>query len=341
MNGSKTFAPGGAGRALPAALALAVGLAVLLLALAAPTQLPAQVPAQDTNGTARYTEEGVGSCITCHGAGDEVPAHDILATPHAVVADPSSPFGEGLHDCETCHGPSRAHLTRNEDGSRPPVDFRFGKAVPAEERNAVCLRCHQDATRFHWPGSVHDTEGVACVDCHDVHAVNDRVLALETQPAVCFDCHQEQRAQFQRQSRHPVQASTAMFSNTGLMSCTDCHNPHGTSGPALLTRSTINEACYECHAEKRGPFLWEHAPVREDCTNCHTPHGSNYGNLLTARQPWMCQQCHIAPQHPSGVYSGAGIPPTGADPRMLGKQCLNCHVQVHGSNHPSGIRLTR
>jgi hypothetical protein len=26
---------------------------------------------------------------------------------------------------------------------------------------------------------------------------------------------------------------------------------------------------------------------------------------------------------------------------VLGKNCLNCHGQVHGSNHPSGARLTR
>jgi hypothetical protein len=26
---------------------------------------------------------------------------------------------------------------------------------------------------------------------------------------------------------------------------------------------------------------------------------------------------------------------------MLGKQCMNCHVQVHGSNHPGGVTQTR
>jgi predicted CXXCH cytochrome family protein len=81
--------------------------------------------------------------------------------------------------------------------------------------------------------------------------------------------------------------------------------------------------------------------VQEDCSNCHTPHGSNYENLLVARQPWLCQQCHVAQRHPSSVYSGTGIPPDGAAQQVLGKQCENCHSQVHGSNHPSGIRLTR
>lgn len=285
---------------------------------------------------AGFSDEGVQSCISCHGSDDE-----ILATPHAVVSDPSSPFGEGMHDCETCHGPSKAHLTREEDGTRAAVDFVFDSSTPAKEQNSVCTGCHEDASLFHWPGGTHDIEAVSCVNCHDIHAVNDPVLAVQTQPQVCFECHQEQRAQFLRQSRHPVQAATAMFSHTGLLSCTDCHTPHGSSGPAMLKRNTLNETCYDCHAETRGPFLWEHAPVREDCSNCHTPHGSNYENLLTARQPWMCQQCHAATFHPSGVYSGTGIPPAGANQNMLGKQCLSCHSQIHGSNHPSGIRLTR
>jgi predicted CXXCH cytochrome family protein len=53
-----------------------------------------------------------------------------------------------------------------------------------------------------------------------------------------------------------------------------------------LLEATVNDTCYQCHAEKRGPFLWEHAPVREDCTNCHSPHGSTQPSLLKARTPW-------------------------------------------------------
>jgi len=175
-----------------------------------------------------------------------------------------------------------------------------------------------------------------------VHEEADPVLAQESQADVCFACHKDKRAAFLRQSRHPVQASSAAASHTGLMTCTDCHDPMGSSGPANLERDTINETCYDCHAEKRGPFLWEHAPAREDCSNCHESHGSNNPDLLVARQPWLCQQCHAANFHPSSVYSGIGIPENGgADQRILGKQCLNCHQQIHGSNHPSGARLTR
>jgi DmsE family decaheme c-type cytochrome len=317
----------------------------LIVVMAMLLYFPLIVPAltagdEETTGSGEYSK-GANQCLTCHKEGKELPAHEILQTPMGSAADPNSPFGAGKHECETCHGPSKDHLKKLADGTRPPPAITFGHMTPVETKNEVCLSCHADGARNHWPGSVHDLEAVACVDCHDVHTANDPVLALDTQPEVCYECHKEQRAQFMRQSRHPVQGASESTTYTGLLSCTDCHKPHGSDGPKLLTQNTLNETCYQCHAEKRGPFLWEHAPVQESCVNCHTPHGSNFDFLQKARQPWMCQQCHIAQFHPSGVYSGTGIPPDGGDQRLLGKECLSCHSQIHGSNHPSGIRLTR
>jgi DmsE family decaheme c-type cytochrome len=315
-----------------ARLAMLLGLALMGPVLAAGEE--------ESAAPAEYSK-GVKLCMACHKEGREKPAHEIFMTKMGISGDPRAPFAEGNHDCEACHGPSKHHTKKQADGSRLPPSITFDKRTPVEDQNSTCLGCHSDAARFHWQGSVHDVEGNACVDCHELHAENDPVLAVETQPEVCYQCHQEQRAQFLRQSRHPVQGTTASMSHVGLMSCTDCHQPHGGPGPANLIRNTINEQCYDCHAEKRGPFLWEHPPVQEDCSNCHTPHGSNYENLLIGRQPYLCQQCHIARFHSGDVYSGIDIPPEGADPRMLGKQCLNCHVQVHGSNHPGGLRMTR
>ncbi len=274
-------------------------------------------------------------CITCHRGEDA--ATNIYLTTHATTADPASPFAHGNQGCESCHGPSKAHVFGQ---ARPPVSF--SKNTPAEEKNSTCLGCHgENRSMFHWAGSVHDTEDTACVDCHTVHTANDPVLALETQPQVCFTCHQEQRAQFLRQSRHPVDTGTGVTSHVGLLSCADCHSPHGSNSPGSLVKGTLNDTCYECHAEKRGPFLWEHQPVREDCAVCHQPHGANYEALLVAREPWLCQRCHAAQRHPSTAFSGADIPPQGAGQSVLAGSCLNCHQQVHGSNHPSGVRITR
>lgn len=210
--------------------------------------------------TAEYSS-GARQCMLCHKEGKDLPAHEIFLTPMGIGGDPNSPFAEGKRECEACHGPSKSHRKKQKDGTRLPPAITFDEKTPVEMQNKVCLDCHEDRARFYWPGSVHDTEGVACADCHTVHAPSDPVLSLETQPEVCYNCHQQQRSQFLRQSRHPVQSATSSMSYPGLLTCSDCHQPHGSTSSGELIRNTINEQCYDCHAEKRGPFLWEHAPV--------------------------------------------------------------------------------
>jgi DmsE family decaheme c-type cytochrome len=138
------------------------------------------------------------------------------------------------------------------------------------------------------------------------------------------------------------------------MACSDCHTPHGSAGPHLLLKNTVNETCYTCHAEKRGPFLWEHSPVNDECTTCHTPHGSTNAPLLRTRVPYLCQECHSG-DHAAAINSGAnlqdgaattvnGIMPLGgaaARAQLGGRACLNCHVLIHGSNHPAGAKYQR
>jgi DmsE family decaheme c-type cytochrome len=109
----------------------------------------------------------------------------------------------------------------------------------------------------------------------------------------------------------------------------------------LLVRQTLNDTCYGCHAEKRGPYRWEHAPVAEDCSTCHDPHGSNHPGMVSLRGPMMCQGCHSQAGHPSFANTPDGLPAGMPSQYLLGRNCLNCHTQVHGSNHPSGSKLMR
>ena len=112
---------------------------------------------------------------------------------------------------------------------------------------------------------------------------------------------------------------------------------------SLLKADTVNELCYQCHADKRGPFLWEHAPVRENCLTCHNAHGTNHDKLLTVARPFQCPQCHGNTNHQPTLYNAGQILGGGAAPnsRALGRSCQNCHSQVHGSNHPAGARFQR
>jgi DmsE family decaheme c-type cytochrome len=317
------------GIAAPLVIAVAVGFA-----------LPRTAAAEEEAVAETYAEEEMDDCLGCHDEDAEFPVLPILATQHAVKADGRTPLAQ-QHECQTCHGPSAAHI--EDEDVRPTI--RFGPDFPAGPQNEVCLGCHQGGERINWQGSVHATSEVACASCHSIHVMEDPVTVKNRRPdtpvmrggqiAVCFQCHAEKRAEIHKTSSHPLR--------DGVMNCSDCHNPHGSMGPTSLVKPTLNETCYTCHAEKRGPFLWEHAPASEDCANCHTPHGSNHPTLLTARVPQLCQSCHVADFHTVTAY-GAPNPtgrPAFGDRFVGAKGCLNCHVEVHGSNHPSGVRFKR
>ena len=298
-------------------------------------------------GTADVALKRDAVCTKCHDESETKPVLSIYLTRHGVRADARTPT------CQQCHGESEKHVrgdASQKGRARPDVVFGKDGVYEADEapvQAAACLNCHKNGARSHWSGSQHESHDIACAQCHRVHMRSDPVLVKTTQAEVCFACHKEQRAQTHRYSTHPLDA--------GKMSCSDCHNPHGTTGPTLLVKNSVNDTCYTCHAEKRGPFLWEHGPVVDDCTNCHTPHGSNNAPLLKTRAPYLCQECHVA-DHGRTLYSGQNLPGGAAatvagtqtnallqspNAQANGRACLQCHSQVHGSNHPGGAKFLR
>lgn len=301
-------------------------LAALLLCVLAAHSLPASEPiglGEDL--------DGIGRCVGCHDESANPQLLGLYQTAHGQRADPAAPMAAG---CVGCHGDSSAHL-RRRDGVRPPPDISFRESDRAAG-DRQCLSCHQGSHQLHWTGSSHQRANVGCVDCHQSHLAHDPALDKLSETESCLSCHTKQRSDLRNPFRHPL--------HEGQMSCSGCHQPHGSAADDLLRRTTTNPTCYECHAEKRGPFLWEHPPAAEDCGTCHAPHGSVHAGMLKQRAVWLCQSCHMANFHPSTAFSGSGLPgatlPSGAQ-QMLGRNCMNCHAQVHGSNHPSGPGFTR
>lgn len=274
-----------------------------------------------------YAAGDSNECLDCHEGSLDEPFNKSWH-----VFRSASKGADGAAQCTGCHGESESHLN-GPDGNAPDVVFGPDKDSPVEAQNAACLSCHDGGKQTWWIGSIHDDEDVTCNSCHAVHVSTNQAATPEQQSAICYDCHTEVRAAAQLRSRHPIEE--------GRTTCVDCHNPHGSSTEAMLAEPTLNDACYSCHAEKRGPFLFEHEPATEDCSICHDPHGSINDALLSSRTPFLCQQCHSAAFHPSQLMSGSGLPSESANPYLLGKDCMNCHAQVHGSNHPSGARMTR
>jgi DmsE family decaheme c-type cytochrome len=318
------------------------------IAASAPAPVLASTTAQ---GPATYVGEK--ACTTCHDAENKSFGH----TTHAKIfrENPSNETEKTV--CEACHGPGSLHIKNTKDHNLL-VGFSKGWGSPIAKMNGQCLNCHKGGQRIFWDGSIHQTNKLACSDCHNPMAKfsGGGLLKKPSITETCQTCHQQQRAEFKKKSHMPVPE--------GKMSCEDCHNPHGTSNKRLLKADNVNDLCYTCHAEKRGPFLWEHAPVRENCMSCHVPHGSNADKLLVQTRPFLCAGCHsttgsmghlVWSNNTTGdVVNGdptsygqnggsqAGTTATVlASKRMTGRSCQNCHSMIHGSNAPGGARFQR
>jgi DmsE family decaheme c-type cytochrome len=313
---------------------LTVGL-VLVWAAAIASRFPDTVtasqqpaPSQPPSAAAQAPPTGyVGmtKCLECHDATYE---SGIQTTKHGQMNDPRSPVAK--FGCESCHGPGQAHVDDDAKGNIR----RFAKtgSTAVNDGNGACLTCHNRGTHAGWEGSTHEARGLSCTTCHSVHKPQSlqHQLAKTTETQTCVACHRAQVVKTERAVAHmPVRE--------GKLSCSSCHNPHGSISnvKALKVGNSVNESCTSCHAEMRGPMLFEHTPVRENCTTCHDPHGSSNDRMLNVRMPMLCQRCHVATRHPSSVYDNAAIT-TNKSNRMFGRSCVNCHSNIHGSNHPSG-----
>ena len=300
------FLPG-----LRAGSILMLGASILCaaaLAAPAPKGAPGAGPvAAQAKDAAPNAYVGGEVCATCH---EEV-SKKFEGNPHTKLA---AQHGAAGVNCEGCHGPGRAHV---EGGGDVTKIFNPAKAS-AKEVDKTCLGCHA-GSHPDFERSPHAKGGVSCIGCHDIHAAKEEKLLKAAQPTLCFQCHTDEKPQFDMPSHHKV--------NEGLITCSDCHDVHGTFEKSnLRSRNDSNLICTKCHTEKRGPFVYEHTPVKgEGCMGCHTPHGSQNARMLNMPNiNLLCNQCHspVAAGTVHGVNAGSSeLTP-----------CTDCHTMIHGSN---------
>ena len=208
----------------------------------------------------------------------------------------------GTETCATCHEKEFREFNLS---THSRIDIK-------EEGNSVqgCEMCHG-------PGSIHADEGGG----------KNNIINPRKDPTVCFNCHLDKKAEFRLPYHHPVLE--------GKMACADCHSSHGPDARPWTTTSMedVNEACFQCHKEQRGPFVWEHEGIREGCTTCHKVHGSIHEKMLIARDNNLCLRCHTQTDFPTiGKQGHGGRLPQGT--------CFSagCHTAVHGSNFDDHLR---
>ena len=293
-------------------LAASAFVAPLLLALVLPLMARKQQQPQQSNALpqAKPTADYVGTdvCKTCH---EDLYKKNFETTPHFKTTL------EGGHGCESCHGPGSEHVAGGGDITKI---IRFA-SLSKQEVNKQCLSCHgENMKQRHFSSSSHANSDLSCLDCHSPHKAKERqFLLVNAEPQLCYGCHITQKADFAKPYHHRV--------NEGLVQCDDCHNVHGTTTiRQVKTLPSGDAVCYKCHADKQGPFVYEHVPVKtEGCSSCHTPHGSTNPRLLRVSQVnLLCLQCHTFPS----------LSPQGPTHNQSTKYqaCTMCHAAIHGSN---------
>ena len=206
----------------------------------------------------------------------------------------------------------------------------------------TCVMCHDKEAReyklsTHSRINIKDdaTGAEGCEICHgpgsihvDASGGKDNIINTKRDPEICFTCHTDKRMQFRLPYHHPVLE--------GKMSCSDCHDPHGIDVMpwTATSENAVNEVCFKCHNDKRGPYIWEHDAMKDGCTSCHQVHGSVNDKMLIARDLNLCLRCHAVSSDPT-FFSHTSV-----GGRFGEATCWSagCHQAIHGSNFSQHLR---
>jgi len=304
------------------------------------------IAAESTDATDMSSQDdyvGSDTCAACHDAQFK----NFSGTTHGKLHNLKSWKGKVV-GCESCHGPGKAHV---ESGD--PTKIISFKRMNAKAVSETCLSCHAGKeSHNNFRRGEHWRNNVGCTDCHSPHgtdvaslkpnapgsmtlpggASRDKPAMAAAQmlkmsePQLCLSCHNETRSQFTKPFHHKVLE--------GTMNCSDCHNPHG-GFESKQTKLAVglDAACVKCHANKQGPFVFEHAPSKiEGCTVCHIPHGSSNPRMLKRPQVrQLCLECH------TGITEelSPSVPNFHNQAQVRYQQCTVCHSAIHGSNSSS------
>ncbi len=297
---------------------LAVALVLLALPLPAATPGNASSPSADAGAASDYI--GSDTCQNCH----EELSKSFGESPHfkTTLDTRGGPSHQG---CEACHGPGKAHVDAGGDPKKI-YSFKGKPSAETAKRCLSCHQYTAEHANFiRSQHNINNVSCIDCHSPH--HAKDRETLLVARQPQLCYGCHLEQKAEFAKPFHHRVneglvQCSDCHNEHGGYVrrqlrttvdeqqvcvkchvdkagpfafehqpvkvdGCRQCHMPHGSSNPRMLTRPTVNLLCLECHtftvdsAAPAIPTFHNQSQKYQACTLCHTQiHGSNFSEFF-------------------------------------------------------------
>jgi len=235
-------------------------------------------------------------CGGCHASQLEKNYDPATNTYHTVWTDLAI-------NCEACHGPGSRHVeawTRAGTGGHPDsaaaglVDL---KTLSPERQMEVCARCHAAKTII----SRGFRPGERLLDYYQPQVPSDQ--------QVFFADGRNKRLNY-----NYIELLQSACYLKGNLTCTGCHDSHGSGYPADLKEPEENQdrLCLPCHAAKKtGPTEHTHHPAESAgsrCVACHMPYMDLAERRLQVRD-------HTISVPVPALTKNAGIP----------NSCTQCH----------------
>ncbi|MCP4228900.1 MAG: hypothetical protein GY771_01960, partial [bacterium] len=278
----------------------------------------------------RSTHGSFVSCLDCHpGAGEAHPKGTGALTCYVCHDEISESYAKSAHrmgsvdgpTCFTCHGYGHNVHPLSYAGFKP------------EYAPAVCMDCHGSETESFidsgCSGAPDETGSemvLGCYHCHGpVHEIGGEGFRKheleEKRLALCAECHSggEGREGILRIWERSVHAQIDEETEQFKASCDDCHIPHDSQLPSLLTPLTLfinaPNSCKECHADQyeeysnsvHGEAAVTGSEVAPNCIDCHGSHDIDTATEWDkGRRIVQCIACHDddAKMYKAGVPIG-------------------------------------
>ncbi len=191
-------------------------------------------------------------CAFCHTSGR------LAREPGPGGRGPRSSWRSLGVDCETCHGPGRAHAEAWERGETG-APLRRLEDLPRADAIAVCTQCHMEGDRVTPTYRIGD----------DLYEHLDPTLALSPERADPYGRELELMYD-------GLPFGTSHCAESGGLTCSRYHEPHGSDRASQLRLSPSSGAlCGDCHADvaDAGRAHTSHDPRGSGgaCVGCHMP----------------------------------------------------------------------